>query len=276
MDRELPRPVQSPVGFEDLIVSPGLDDRGDARPVGQGQSVAQALGIIFRRGLGERRLTSLCAASRSVPEGSLVPGRRSIRPLAGSGVRAVIPAISKARLFTHAEWPSAAPREDRPVGDEPVEIGLVRVRLRKDRQVPARPLDPGLLGMRGRVGPDGGEDLLAGLEPVQVALGKLQAAHHQVDVGILETGKDHFAGKADDPRAPAFELPDVRAAADADDLAARDRDPLGRGLRGVHGDDGRALDDQLRGLAGFPGAAAGDGHKHNKGAGKPAAEEPAA
>ena len=53
LDRELPSPVESPVSLEDFVVGPGLDDRGDAGPVGQGQSVAQALDVICRSGLGD-------------------------------------------------------------------------------------------------------------------------------------------------------------------------------------------------------------------------------
>ena len=56
-------------------------------------------------GSGASRSTSATAPSCSVPDGAPV-GSRSIRPSGGSGVAAVRPASSSARLLAQAPWPS--------------------------------------------------------------------------------------------------------------------------------------------------------------------------
>ena len=82
-------------------------------------------------------------------------GSRSIRPIGGSGVSAVIPASSSAREFTHAPWPSRFVQEDRPVGDDRVEGLAPRDPAGERLHRPAVTDDPLALRVRRGIGGHG-------------------------------------------------------------------------------------------------------------------------
>ena len=85
------------VGGADHRILPGGDAQPMEQPLGAQQTPSRASGVVS--GTFTRSIAPSCRAPIGSP-----PGRRWIRPFAGSGVSAVMPASSSVRLFTQAAW----------------------------------------------------------------------------------------------------------------------------------------------------------------------------
>ena len=198
-DAELAGAVEGRVGLQDVPVGPGLDDRYDAEAVGHGQSRFQSVDIFHGPEGGDTRLDE---AGRALPQGprrfacpwvALDAAADGVRRVPGDAGQGQGPRIDPAAVAV------GGIQNRGPVGDEGVEIFLARIRLREKGQGPAAARDPGEIGVRGRVLPDPGEHRFLRRELGDIAGEQLDAAHDEVDVGILEGRQDHAAAEIDDP-----------------------------------------------------------------------------
>ena len=166
--------------------------------------------------IGASAATRSIAPSCSAPVGT-PSGPRSIRPSAGSGVCASMPASARARVLTHAEWWSRFGQEDRPVrghgvqqvgGGEAAGEGVHR---------PAAAGDPRAVRVLAHVRRDPLDVLLTGAEVGEVAEVHLGARLHRVDVGVVEGRQQPAPGQALHPGVGSDEVGDVVVGAHAGD-----------------------------------------------------------
>ena len=126
--------------------------------------------------------------------------------------------------------------ERRPVGRDPVERCLRWIGVGEGRELPADAAEPPV-GPSRRAGRDGIQHGGRGLEGEQSALAELDAAEKQVNVAVLEAGKQHPAGEVHHLGLRADQAGRQAVAAHVDDSSLADRDrprPAPRRVHRVH------------------------------------------
>ena len=103
--------------------------------------------------------------------------------------------------------------------------------------------DPRARRLCRRVVRDATDELRRRLRVTKLHGGEAEPSGNEMDVGIDEARHDHHAGRVDDPRLGAGELPHLRARADDGEALAGDRErirPRAPGIAGPHSrvDDG--------------------------------------
>ena len=135
--------------------------------------------------------------------------------------------------------------EDRPVGNDRVQVALRRGPAGERVHPPAAAQDPFLVGMRLRVAGDALEALLPGRGPVQVAPDLHEAAARRMQMRILEAGQEHAIAQIDHVRLGPAQCLDLRARTDRCDAPRPNGDRLGPAPGGVHRVDASAREDEI-------------------------------
>ena len=244
---QLSRGVGCLVGVEVVPVDAGIDHRGDPEARRRLQGVPQPGAPVLGRRRRQSMETSAAALSRRVPLGSPLGRSRSITPLRGSGVERSMPAIASALELTQAECPSAPSRNTGPIRDDGVEHRPVRVRRRKQREVPTGADQPTL-----RVGsrPRGalahlGQDRVDGPGLDQRARQCAHAARDRMDVRVVKPRQHHLPVEVDDLRVRSDRRRDLGVAPHRRDATIVDRDRSRAGADRVHGVDGASAQHQI-------------------------------
>ena len=211
--------VEHPEALADQGVLPADDADGVQVPLrGQQPGHQLVLGRPWAR--GRRRGPS---RPRAAHRSGVPSGPRSIRPSAGSGVCASMPASSRARVLTHAEWWSRLGRKTGRSGHARSSRSAVGTPPGKASIDQPPPVTHGRSGCSRGVRRDPLDVLLDGAEVGEVAQVQLGAGLHRVDVRVVEGRQQPASGEALDPGAGADEVGDVVVAADAGDRARRVR-----------------------------------------------------
>ena len=133
---------------------------------------------------------------------------------------------------------------DRPVGHHRVQGGQVRAGGAEGVHHPAAPQHPAERGVLGGVAGHGGRILLR-LDPVEVALGQLEAAGGGVDVGVGEPGQDQPAVEGQHPGRRPAQAGQLTLRTGGGDPAAAHGHGLGPGTGRVAGPHRRSHDHQV-------------------------------
>jgi hypothetical protein len=155
--------------------------------------------------------------------------------------------------------------QHRPVGHDRVQDAPVRAGGAEGVHHPAAAEHPAGLGPLGGVAGDGGRVRLR-LDPVEVALGQLQAAGGGVDVGVGEPGQDQPAVEGQHPGRRPAQGGHLPLRAGGGDPAAAHGHGVGPGAGRVAGPHRRPEDQEI-GLGGHRRSSAGTGPDRPAGSG---------
>lgn len=148
-----------------------------------------------------------------------------------------------------------------PVGQDLVEVGLVRIALGIEWRRPAGREDPGIVRVLGDARLDGFDHLRRRLEIQEIALQLVEPAIQQVHVRVLQAGHRHLAGlERDDLGGFSAVGLGARFRSDVDDLAVLHREDALPGTRAV--DRVEVADDEE--VGGFGGAEMAASEKHDQ------------
>ena len=232
-----------PVGGQHLRLDGRVLPGGDAQAVQVGLAALDG-GLPLGRGrlggeVGDQRLGRLVEGAGGLAGGvALDPAPRRVGGGPGDAGQlegaAVDPgAVAVGRL-----------EHDRPVGHDRVQGGQVRAGGAEGVHHPAAPQHPAERGVLGGVAGHGGRILLR-LDPVEVALGQLEAAGGGVDVGVGEPGQDQPAVEGQHPGRRPAQAGQLALRAGGGDPAAAHGHGLGPGAGRVAGPHRRPDDHQV-------------------------------
>lgn len=179
------------------------------------------------------------AESRNVPLGSPVSGI----VLDDTGRRVLGRGVDSHELHRAAVDPGRMAKTgfevDGPIGEQGVELGLVRVRIRPEPFGPTTADDPAVrtVALESLAVAKPCLDRLEGLEAQQIAVVFGRDADQNVDVRVMKARQEHAAFEIDDLGSVADPLPDLRVVTDIDDLSVHDRDGFGPAATRIDGVD---------------------------------------